>query len=53
MEINNHNKSNIIVGCNCRHAKMDLIELNCYYINPILEKLAKEEKTTFLGGPQC
>ena len=29
---------------------MDLIELNHYYFNPLLEKLAKEQKTVFLLG---
>ena len=27
---------------------MDLNEFNCYYLNPLLEKLAKEQKTVFL-----
>ena len=29
---------------------MDLNEFNCYYLNPLLEKLAKEQKTVFLLG---
>ena len=29
---------------------MDLNELNYYYLNPLLEKLAKEQKTAFLLG---
>ena len=43
-------KTNIIVGCIYRHATMDLNEFNCYYLNPLLEKLAKEQKTVFLLG---
>ena len=29
---------------------MDLNEFNCYYLNPLLEKLAKERKTDFHLG---
>ena len=29
---------------------MDFNEFNCYYLNPLLEKLAKEQKTVFLLG---
>ena len=29
---------------------MDLNEFNCYYLNALLEKLAKEQKTVFLLG---
>ena len=29
---------------------MDLNEFNYYYLNPLLEKLAKEQKTVFLLG---
>ena len=29
---------------------MDLNEFNCYYLNPLIEKLAKEQKTVFLLG---
>ena len=42
--------TNIIVGCICRHPKIDLIEFNHYCINALLEKLAKEQKTVFLPG---
>ena len=49
-EITNPNKSNIIVGCIYRHPKMDLFEFIHYYLNPLLEKLAKEQKTVFLLG---
>ena len=42
IEIINPNKSNIIVGCICKHPKMDLFEFTH------LEKLAKKQKTVFL-----
>ena len=43
-EITNPSKTNIIVGCIYRHLTMDLNEFNYYYLNPLLEKLAKEKK---------
>ena len=36
------------MGCIYRHPTMDLNEFNCYYLNPLLEKLAKEQKSVFL-----
>ena len=54
IEITNPNKSIIIVGCIYRHLKMELFEfiqsITHYYLNPLLEKLAKEQKTVFLLG---
>ena len=50
IEISNPSKSNIIVGCIYRHPKKDLNEFNYYYLNPLSEKLAKEQKTVFLLG---
>ena len=50
IEIMNPSKTNIIVGCIYRHPSMDLNEFNYYYLNPLLEKLAKEQKTVFLLG---
>ena len=50
IEITNPSKTNIIVGCIYRHPTMDLNEFNYYYLNPLLEKLAKEQKTVFLLG---
>ena len=38
------------MGCIYRHPAIDLNEFNCYYLNPLLEKLAKEQKTLFLLG---
>ena len=40
-EITNLTKANIIMGCIYRHPTMDLNEFNCYYLNPLLGKLAK------------
>ena len=50
IEITNPTKTNIIVACICRHPTMDLNKFNCSYLNPLLEKLAKEQKTVFLLG---
>ena len=38
------------MGCIYRHPTIDLNEFNCYYLNPFLKKLAKEQKTVFLLG---
>ena len=50
IEVTNPSKTNIIVGCIYRHPTTDLNEFNCYYFNPLLQKLAKEQKTVFLRG---
>ena len=50
IEITNPSKTNIIVGCIYGHPTMDLNELIYYYLNPLLEKLAKEKKLVFLLG---
>ena len=42
IEISNPNKFNIIVRCIHRHPNIDLFEFIHYYLNPLLEKLAKE-----------
>ena len=47
-EITNPTKTNIIFSSIYRHSTTDLNEFNCYYLNPLLEKLAKERKTVFL-----
>ena len=44
IEVTNPSKANIIAGCIYRHPTMDLNEFNYYYLNPLLEKLAKEKK---------
>ena len=50
IEILSPKKTNVIVGCIYRHPHMDLNEFNDYYINNLLDKLSKENKTVFLLG---
>ena len=50
IEITNPSKSSIIVGYIYRHPKIDLFEFTHYYLDTLLEKLAKEQKTVFLVG---
>ena len=50
IEITNPNMSNIIVECIYRHPKMDSREFIHFDLNPLLRKLAKEQKTVFLLG---
>ena len=38
------------MGCIYRHPTVDFNEFSCHYLNPLLEKLAKEQKTVFLLG---
>ena len=46
----NPKKTNMIVGCIYRHPYMDLNEFNDYYVNNLLDKLSKENKTVLLLG---
>ena len=50
VEIINHKKTNIVIGCIYRHPSMDLEEFNECYLGMLLEKLSKENKTVFLMG---
>ena len=50
VEITNPTKANAIVGCIYRHPTVDVNEFTCYYFNPLLEKLAKEQKIVLLLG---
>ena len=50
IEIINHKKSNILVGCIYRHPVMDLNEFNDYYLNELLHKLSSENKSVILLG---
>ena len=50
IEILNPMKTNVIVGCIYCHPQMDLNKFNDYYINNLLDKLSKENKTVFLLG---
>ena len=44
------NKANVIVVCIYCHPHMDLSEFNDYYVNNLLDKLSKKNKTVFLLG---
>ena len=48
IKILNLKKRNVTVGCIYRHSHMDLNELNDSYVNKLLDKLSKENKTVFL-----
>ena len=50
IEILSPKKANVIAGCIYRHPHMDLNGFNDYYINNLLDKLSKENKTVFLLG---
>ena len=43
-------KSNIILGVIYRHPFMDLTDLNCNYLNKLLQDISKEQKSVFLFG---
>ena len=46
----NPKKTKMIEGCIYRHPHMDLNESNDYYVNNLLDKLSKENKTVLLLG---
>ena len=46
----NPKKSNIIVGIIYKHTSMDLTDFNSNYLNNLLEKTSKEQKSVFLLG---
>ena len=50
IELLNPQKTNVIVRCIYCHPHTDLNEFNDYYINNLLAKLSKENKTVFLLG---
>ena len=50
IEIRNPKKSNIIVGTIHKHPSMDLTHFNSNYVNSLLEKISKEQKSVFLLG---
>ena len=50
VEICNPKKTNIIVGCIYKHPNMNINEFNDDYLNELLDKLSKENKTMFLLG---
>ena len=43
-------KKNIIVGVIYRHSSMDVTDFNSNYLNKLLEKISKEQKSVFLLG---
>ena len=53
VEICNKNKKNVILGCIYRHRSMDLNEFNEFneeFLNPLMEKMATDNKKLFLVG---
>ena len=50
IEISNPERSNIIIGSIYRHPNMDLDEFNDNYLNTLLDKISKENKSVFLLG---
>ena len=50
IEIMNPKKLNIIVGTIYKHPSMDLTDFNSNYLNNLLEKISKEQKSVFLLG---
>ena len=50
VEICNNINKNVIIGCIYRHPSMDLNEFNEEFINPLMEKLATDNKKLFLVG---
>ena len=48
IEIMNSKKSNIIIGTIYKHPSMDLTDFNSNYVNSLLEKISKEQKSLFL-----
>ena len=48
IEINNHRKKNILIGCIYRHPSMDLGEFNEDYLSPFMETINKEDKKKYI-----
>ena len=48
VEIVNPGKKNIIVGCVYKHPVMDINEFNINYVEPLLQKIMREDKKIFL-----
>ena len=47
IKISNLKRSNIITGCIYSHPNMDLDEFNDNYLNTLLDKISKENKSVF------
>ena len=50
IEICNPKKTNVIIGCIYKHPNVNINEFNDDYLNELLDKLSKENKTIFLFG---
>ena len=50
IEIPNPKRPNIIIGCIYSHPNMDLDEFKHNYLNNLLDKISKENKSVFLLG---
>ena len=50
IEIINHKKLNILIGCIYRHSVMGLNEFNDYFLNELLHKFSLENKSVILLG---
>ena len=50
IEISNPKRSNMIIGCIYKHPNMDLDEFNDNYLNTLLDKISKGNKSVFLLG---
>ena len=50
IELINPKKTNVIIGCIYRHPNMELNEFNEDYLNVLLHKISKENKSVFLLG---
>ena len=48
IEVINPQKSNIIIGSIYRHPSMDLDDFNKNFLNKLLEKVSKEQKSVYL-----
>ena len=46
----NPKKSNIVAGTIYKHYSIDLTDFNSNYLNNLLEKISKEQKSVFLLG---
>ena len=50
IEFLNPKKYSIIIGCIYKHHSVDLIDFNTNYLNNLLDKVSKEQKSVFLLG---
>ena len=50
IDILNPKRSNIITGCIYKHPSMNLNDFNTKYLNNLLDKISKEQKSVFLLG---